>query len=128
MIRTARCCCKAISITLEGEPEFNGICHCDDCRRRTGSAFGWSAYFSDRQITETSGQTTTYDVKTEPPQTRHFCGICGSTLYWKSGAFPGMTGVAGGNFVAPPLSEPEASYRNGKKCGWLRIPDGWRLR
>ena len=127
MVRTASCCCQKSAITVEGEPRLNGICHCDDCKRRTGSAFGWSAYFADEQVTETRGKTTAYKLEIDPPQTRYFCEDCGSTLYWKSGAFPEMTGIAGGSFIAPPLSEPEASYRNAKKCGWLRVPDGWRL-
>ncbi len=40
MTRTAQCFCKAVAVTVEGDPEPQGICHCDDCKRRTGTAFG----------------------------------------------------------------------------------------
>jgi len=40
MTRTATCCCGSASITVKDDPILNGICHCNDCKRRTGSAFG----------------------------------------------------------------------------------------
>ena len=125
MVRTATCCCKRISITVEGDPVLNGICNCDDCKRRTGSAFGWSAYFEDSQVIETSGDPSVYDVDVTPPQRRYFCAACGSTLYWASGSFPEMTGVAGGSFVDAPLPEPTASYRDRRRCHWVGLPDTW---
>ncbi len=124
MTRTATCCCESIWITLEGDPQFNGLCHCDDCKRRTGSAFGWSAYFADEQVKETGGQASSYEVA--PDQTRYFCKACGSTLYWKTGLFESMTGVAGGCFTATPLPEPNASYRHQQACNWIKLPQHWR--
>jgi len=38
--RKALCCCGACSIEVEGDPAINAICHCANCKRRTGSAFG----------------------------------------------------------------------------------------
>lgn len=125
MTRSATCCCKKTSITLRGDPVFNGICNCDDCRQRTGSAFGWSAYFEDGQVVKKSGNPKSYIVDIIPPQRRYFCNFCGSTLYWKSDSFPEMTGVAGGNFVEAPLPEPTASYRDRKRCNWVGLPVAW---
>lgn len=125
MTRTATCCCKSISITLEGEPQLNGICHCDNCKRRTGSAFGWSAYFDDQQVKELAGEPSSYRV--DPEQTRYFCKVCGSTLYWKTGLFQSMTGVAGGCFTETPLASPRASYRHKQRCGWLELPEEWQF-
>jgi len=42
----ARCCCGELEINVSGEPTKHGICHCDNCKKRTGSAFGISVYFS----------------------------------------------------------------------------------
>lgn len=111
MTRRARCCCSRLEITVSGNPILNGICHCDDCKRRTGSAFGWSAYFRHEQVVGIVGPASTYDVPIAIPQTRHFCRHCGSTLFWRTQSFPGMTGVAGGAFVDVPLPEPTASHR-----------------
>ncbi|MEM7426233.1 MAG: GFA family protein [Pseudomonadota bacterium] len=126
MVRLATCCCKALGLNVEGDPVLNGICHCDDCKQRTGSAFGWSAYFNDDQIAHRHGNPGTYDVDIVPAQQRYFCLSCGTTLFWKSGSFPGLTGVAGGCFVDNPLPEPTATYRDAKRCAWVSLPKTWR--
>jgi len=123
--RRARCCCGRLAISVAGEPVLNALCHCDDCRRRTGSAFGWSAYFRDDQVVGVEGAAFEYAVPVATPQVRRFCGDCGSTLFWSTGNFPGHTGVAGGAFLDPPLSEPTAAYRAAKRCAWLTLPAAW---
>ena len=50
MVRKASCCCGQSAVVVNGDPEFNGICHCDECKKSTGSAFGWSAYFENSQV------------------------------------------------------------------------------
>ena len=127
MIRTASCCCTELTIQVAGEPVLSGICSCDDCRRRTGSAFGWSAYFENDQILQRTGGARTYAVDAWAPQHRYFCPECGSTLYWTTGAFPGLTGVAGGSFVDNPLPAPKASFRNTKRCAWIALPGDWEM-
>jgi hypothetical protein len=124
--RTARCCCQVCAITVEGEPTLNGLCHCTSCKRRTGSAFGWSAYFPDDRIVSVEGALHVYAKEGEAGYNRHFCARCGTTLYWKSFAFlPGDTGIAGGCFVDDPLPEPNLSATDTGRCAWLGLPDGW---
>src|SRR5687768_10292203 len=84
MTRKAHCCCGACSIEVEGEPVLNALCHCANCKRRTGSAFGWSAYFADEQVTAKTGNFGLYEI-TGKPQRRWFCATCGTTLLWKAG-------------------------------------------
>lgn len=123
-IRTARCCCGALSIRLRGEPVVNALCHCDDCRRRTGSAFGWSTYFRDEDVEAIDGAATDYATATGSG-TRSFCPRCGSTLYWRAAGFAGVIGVAGGSFVEQPIAAPTASYRDSRRCHWLDLPRAW---
>ena len=125
MTRTVRCCCGDLCMTVSGEPALSGICHCGDCRRRSGSAFGWSAYFPDASIVATSGSPSLYEVKGEMPQRRSFCRHCGSTLWWTNDLLPGMIGIAGGAFVENPLPPPGGSYHDSKKCGWVVLPEDW---
>jgi len=124
--RTARCCCQACSITVEGEPALNAVCHCDSCKRRTGSAFGWSSYFPEAQVVGTSGAFEVYAKDGEAGYRRHFCARCGTTLYWKSfGFMPDHTGVAGGCFVDDPLPVPNLSAWDKGRCAWLTLPGDW---
>jgi hypothetical protein len=50
MNRVARCACGSSSVALVGEPKVSCICHCTNCKRRTGGAFGLSAYFLNADL------------------------------------------------------------------------------
>jgi hypothetical protein len=123
---TAKCCCGACSISVEGEPTLNAICHCSSCKKRTGSAFGWSAYFPDAQIKSRSGTMNVYAKEGVGGYNRHFCANCGTTLYWKSfGFMPDETGIAGGCFADNPLPAPALSANETSRCAWLAVPEEW---
>ena len=128
MKRTACCCCGDATITIEGDPAQNGICNCASCKKRTGSAFGWSVYFADTAIIAKTGTTNVYTGKNlAGPYKRHFCSRCGTTLYWKSQNFmPEFTGIAGGCFVADPIPPPDFSVSDAQRHGWARLPDDWK--
>ena len=126
MTRKAHCCCGACSIEVEGEPVLNAICHCGNCKRRTGSAFGWSTYFRDEQVTARTGDFGVYEI-TAKPQRRWFCAACGTTLFWKADGWrPSQTGIAGGCFTETPLPEPQVTVSNEGRCAWLGLPADWR--
>lgn len=126
MSRKAVCCCGATSITVDGEPVLNAICNCSSCKKRTGSAFGWSAYFPDAKVVGTEGALKVYSRQGEAGYDRYFCTRCGTTLYWKSFAFlPDHTGVAGGCFADDPLPAPNFSASDNGRCAWLTLPADW---
>jgi hypothetical protein len=131
MTREAKCCCGACAIQVQGEPTINGLCHCRDCQRRTGSAFGWSAYFPNHAVTATIGAFRTYSPPGKAPgsgetwQERIFCGKCGTTLSWRSSDFEGLTGIAGGCFTTP-LPEPTITVGNETRCAWVTLPESWK--
>lgn len=109
-----------------GEPEINAICHCANCKRRTGSAFGWSSYFSDDQVLRQAGDARCYEIAGANRQRRWFCAACGSTLFWKAAVRPGQTGIAGGCFVEHPLAPPTVTVSNAGRCDWLGLPQDWQ--
>ena len=124
--RTAKCCCGVCSVTVEGEPALNAICHCSSCKKRTGSAFGCSVYFPDAAITAITGKLDVYEKSGDAGYRRHFCARCGTTLYWKSfGFLPDHTGIAGGCFADDPLPPPNISSSESGRCAWLTLPPDW---
>ena len=131
MIRTAKCCCGQLSIEVEGEPKIHLVCHCNDCKKRTGSAFGESVYFADSQVKNKHGGAAIYKINDDTTQQeRYFCKSCGTTLYWKIFKFPGMsggvvdmTGIAGGCFSENPLFAPTITANNERKCAWVELPN-----
>ncbi len=126
-VRKASCCCGALSIEVLGEPVLNAICHCDNCKRRTGSAFGWSCHFGEDHFCETGGEARAYVFESASGrQERRFCAHCGSTLYWRSAVFPGLVGVSGGSLAADSIGEPTLSVSETRHCVWLDLPDAWQ--
>jgi hypothetical protein len=131
MLRTALCACGQASITVSGDPAMHGVCHCTNCKRRTGSAFGISAYFREDQVTARTGATTVYAFHHEAQnhdQARHFCSRCGTTLWWTLSSLPGFVGVAGGCFADADLPEPTYSVTHRRKVPWLALPAAWKTR
>src|SRR5258708_40282846 len=88
MTRKATCCCGACSIEVEGEPDLNALCHCGNCKKRTGSAFGWSAYFADGQVAARNGDLLVYEIAGATRPRRLFSAACGSTLVLEFGLAP----------------------------------------
>ena len=126
-MRTSRCSCGECTVEVEGEPTLSGLCNCDDCKRRTGSAFSWSVYFPNDAIGRIEGPLATRRVdSTNPPASRRFCAKCGSTLFWtpENGA---ETGFAAGCFNDPTLAAPSIVVRYPQRMPWAVFPEGCEI-
>ena len=129
MNRIAECCCGQLSLELSGAPEIHGVCHCNNCKKRTGSAFGISSYFNNNQILKKNGDANCYSLhnfEKNHDQQRYFCKVCGTTLFWSVSTMPDLTGIAGGCFINKPLDEPTYSASHTNICSWLSLPNGWQ--
>ena len=73
MTRTGSCICGNVRYSLEGEPFLVGVCHCQTCRKESGSMFTTYAKWPIEAF-RFSGL-----VKTQ--EGRSFCPDCGSRLF-----------------------------------------------
>jgi hypothetical protein len=64
-LREGGCLCGAVRYRVVGEPLAAGVCHCNFCKRGTGSAFRAGAYFDDAAITITSGVLKAYEYRSD---------------------------------------------------------------
>ena len=129
MPRTAQCACGSASITVAGEPSIYGVCHCENCKRRTGSAFGISAYFKRDDVQNLHGETNIYafhHTAQGNDQVRHFCPKCGTTLFWYNSGLPQDIGIAAGCFADALPGEPMLSVTHAKRYEWVSLPESWR--
>jgi hypothetical protein len=130
MERVAKCACGAASVQVAGDVAAHAVCHCNNCKKRTGSAFGISVYFPKLAIVSVAGPLTVYapyNAARKEDQERHFCSKCGTTLYWYASTLPGMVGIAGGCFADNPVGEPSMTASHHRKWEWVSIPTHWQV-
>ena len=122
--RTARCHCGQLEIRCTGEPRKISLCHCTDCQRRTGSAFSVAVFFSRDRVGSARGVTRTFVRESARgfPVTFHFCGACGSNVFWEPQRLPDLVGVAIGAFADPDFPRPQQSVWTKDKHRWLELP------
>ena len=81
---SGRCSCGTVSFEIE---TFLYVlaCHCDACKKRTGSAFGLSVPVEAESVISFSGKTTTFIRTAESGRRVHyeFCQTCGTTVRWR---------------------------------------------
>ena len=107
-----------------------GVCYCTNCKRRTGSAFGISAYFDREAVVRQDGVTSVYAFHhsgQDHDRRRHFCSQCGTTLYWYISTLPDKIGIAGGCFAEQGLEEPTYSVADRKREPWVTVPPSWNV-
>ena len=122
--KMARCQCGSLSATATGDPQIIGVCHCEKCQRRTGSAFGLGAYYRKEQV-RLEGPRTVFTRKGESGGDLRFsfCPTCGTTLYWELDVLPELCCLAVGTLDGPKLKEPSHSWWERSAHSWVRLPD-----
>lgn len=124
MIRIGKCCCGQSEIEVIGNPELHAVCNCNNCKQRSGSAFGISSYFFQDKFRITKDCTKVYELENEQgKQERYFCSNCGSTLFWRSDVFSGLVGVAGGCYTENSLPAPNFNSMTENQCSWVSFTD-----
>jgi hypothetical protein len=118
----AQCSCGALSAACHGDPVRVSVCHCLNCKRRSGSAFSYTAGYDAAQVS-TSGQHATYRKPGEEGRWAdfHFCPSCGTTVFYEISARPGMISVPAGGFADPGFPEPQFEVFDERRADWCRI-------
>ena len=121
MQRTATCHCGQFTVVATGDPLRVTICHCEECQRRTGSAFNLGAVFESSNI-RLEGEYATYHRQGELglDVEFHFCPTCGSNVHW---LYDGIDVVAVGCFADPDFPRPTVSLYGRSRHHWLSAPD-----
>ena len=96
-----------------------GQCHCDDCRKTTGTGHVSNAFFPKDSISIT-GTAATHDIVTDSGSTltRSFCSDCGSRLFSKNSANEAVMGVTAGTFDNSDWFAPQFIVYNKNKPKW----------
>jgi hypothetical protein len=78
------CVCGSVRFELSDHPLWIVACHCDPCKKRTGSAFGISMVVENRSVAQFSGPTNIFARRGDSgKEVRYeFCPKCGTTVRW----------------------------------------------
>ncbi len=122
-VRSASCRCGQLRATVTGEPVRVSVCHCLDCKKRSGSAFAAQARWPSEQVqVQGQSQTWTHLADSGNKITHHFCPECGSTVHFRiEGKFEGLIAIPLGAFDDPYSLEPRFSVWEKRKHDWVEI-------
>ncbi len=120
--RVATCRCGQLRAVCSGEPVRISVCHCLECKKRSGSAFAVQARWPDSAI-ELAGDYRSWSRTTGSGGRAHyrFCPVCGSTLSYTIEDMPGVTAIAVGAFADPAFPAPRFSVYEDRKHKWVAV-------
>lgn len=121
--RQASCRCGQLKAELTGEPVRVSVCHCLDCKKRSGSAFAVQARWPEEQVrVEGTSKTWSHHADSGNRITHHFCPECGSTVHFRiEGKFDGLVAIPAGTFDDPYFLSPKFSVWEERKHDWVEI-------
>jgi len=116
---TGQCLCGNIKYTISSTPLRMGQCHCEDCRKSSGTGHASNAFFEAKNVL-IEGETNSYDSDTDSGAiiTRYFCPTCGSRLFGKHNANKDMIAVTVGTLDSSDWFRPDFIVYNKSKPIW----------
>ena len=121
--RKASCRCGQLTAEATGDPVRVSVCHCLDCKKRSGSAFAVQAGWPDEQVRfDGISKTWMHHADSGNRITHHFCPDCGSTVHFTiDGKFDGLVAIPLGAFDDPYFLVPKFSVWEERKHDWVDI-------
>ena len=113
---SGKCLCGNVSYQCNSEPKAIFNCHCEDCRRATGSVFGTNLFVPE-SVVEISGEISSYSHISDSgsTMTKRFCPNCGSLLFGSNSAKPNVVSIRAGTVDQLALIKPQINLFMDKK-------------
>jgi hypothetical protein len=122
-VLTGGCLCGGIRYRYEGEVREASYCHCADCRRVSGSAFGVSVPVEAIGFEITLGEPKSYTRSGDSgrPVTRFFCPECGCPLFTVPPLHPEIRFIKAGSLDDPSVVQPARQSWTSSRVAWAAI-------
>ena len=118
---TGGCLCGRLRYRVRGDIVWTGYCHCESCRRFTGSVVTNWLGISDTDLEFDGDWPATHSMG---GTTRGFCPACGSSMTCEVERFPNYIQLHIGSLDDPNAVLPMAHVHHSEKLGWFEIDDG----
>lgn len=122
--RDGGCQCGGVRYRIDEKPLELAVCHCTDCQRQSGSAFGMSLAVRAASFRLTKGELESFAVTCNSGRikTCSFCGDCGTRIHHQTR--PDVLSVKCGTLDDKADLRPSAHYWTKSKLPWVVIPPG----
>ena len=116
---TGSCHCGLVHFELNDNPKFIVNCHCDDCKKRNGSAFSTYAGVVEKDLLLIGGERYLKKYYVENSGEKYLCSECGSPIFNRNYRIPGMSLVFYGAFTQPSNFTPSFNVFCSTKPNWV---------
>ena len=120
---SGNCLCGGVRFQILEELEPIQVCHCSQCRKSQGTAFATNTPVKETAFQLDSGAELLKSFEASPGKQRVFCSVCGSPIYSKKDALPGVLRIRAGLINEPLSAKPVAHFYTGSKANWWPIND-----
>ena len=95
------CQCGGIRYEVTGAPQQLVVCHCADCQRQSGSAFGMTLVVKEEDFRLTQGESKSFTSTSDAGRAKFgaFCPECGTRIYHKPEYRKGTVSVKPGRWT-----------------------------
>ena len=121
------CLCGAVRYRSDAEPLMQVICHCETCRKNSGSAFSMNVAVPQDSLRIESGSPRRYEDHSGASGKafyRFFCGDCGSHVYSHGAAYGAIAFVKAGTLDDARWLAPSTHIWCAEKLPWVTSPEG----
>ncbi|UTP40796.1 GFA family protein [Phenylobacterium sp. LH3H17] len=120
-MHTGSCLCRAVRFEVTGDLAPVQVCHCGDCRKAQGSAFGANIPVATADFTLLSGEGELRAYESSPGKERVFCSRCGSPVFSRLTGKPGVVRLRAGSLDEPVATEIGFHFYVASKASWWPI-------
>lgn len=122
---SGHCQCGAVEYEFTEDPRTVHACHCTDCQKRSGSAFGLTMVVGKDSFT-IKGEVASYIRTSHSGQknTSYFCPKCGNPIYGELEQFPDIIAVRPGTLDDTKWFTLERHIWTNSAQSWFQFPDG----
>ena len=115
------CLCGGIRYQITADPLIMGYCHCRVCQKATGAPVFAAVVVSRQDFRLLRGSPRRYQSSARG--VRHFCGDCGTPLFFEPLDLAEKWEVLAGTLDDPNWVQPAAHIWTSSQVPWLQIDD-----
>ena len=117
------CLCGGVKYQAEGPLQLVARCHCDQCRKQSGSEFASNGSVPTASFRVVQGEELLKQFEWSPGEARVFCGQCGSPMFKRSKSAPNMVRLRMGCLDVEADAKPALHVFVAEKPAWSEITD-----